>query len=89
MQALTAPGAPFEVVTEKIRDVEFKMFSTAYKNLREVYLTSLDKEGFIAKRIIENYGDQDWVSLVYKDESYTFTESYRIASTLAWRLHRS
>ncbi|MCP4750920.1 MAG: acyl--CoA ligase [Proteobacteria bacterium] len=83
---LIAPGAPFEVTTERIRGVEYKVFANAYKNLREIYATSLDRESYMAKKIIEWYGDRDWEFMVYQDESYTFGETYRTAANLAWRL---
>lgn len=70
--ALTARGAPYEVVTRTIHGVEYRVFAGGPRNLRELY------ESCIAN------GDKTF--LVYLEERYSFREVYGQAATIAHRL---
>jgi long-chain acyl-CoA synthetase len=82
----TKPGALYEVTTETIRGVEYKVFANAFNNLREMYASSLDKDTFYAQKLQEWFGDEDWTFLVYEDERYTFTEAYQVAAGFSKQL---
>jgi long-chain acyl-CoA synthetase len=70
---LTAPGQVFEMEERDIRGVPIRTWKNAPGNLRVVLDMSLA------------HGDKTF--LVYEDERTTFAEHYRIACTLAHRLH--
>jgi long-chain acyl-CoA synthetase len=82
----TKPGAMYEIKTETIRGVDYRVFANAPKNLREVYASSLDESSFYAQRLKEWYPDDDWTFLVFEDETYTFTEAYKIAAGFSKQL---
>jgi long-chain acyl-CoA synthetase len=71
-EALTAPGQMFEMQEVDIRGVPTRTWKNAPPSLRSVIDLSLA------------HGDAPF--LVYEDERTTFSEHYRIASTLAHRL---
>src|SRR5579871_4141917 len=68
---LTAPGAPFEVVTVEVGGVPVKAFKAAPKNVRELWLSSAQ------------FGDRDY--LVYQDERLTYAEAHRqVGAVASW-----
>ena len=71
--SLTAPGQIFEMEERDIRGIATRTWKNAPPSLRAVMDMSLA------------HGDA--VFLVYEDERTTFAEHYRIACTLAHRLH--
>ncbi len=71
--SLTAPGQIFEMEERDIRGVPTRTWKNAPANLRTVLDMSLA------------HGDKTF--LVYEDERTSFAEHYRIACTLAHRLH--
>jgi long-chain acyl-CoA synthetase len=71
-EALTAPGQIFEMQEVDIRGIPTRTWKNAPPSLRSVIDMSLA------------HGDAPF--LVYEDERTTFSEHYRIASTLARRL---
>ncbi len=71
--AMTAPGELFEMEELDIRGVATRTWKNAPPTLRAVLDMSL--------------GHGDATFLVYEDERTTFAEHYRIACTLAHRLH--
>jgi acyl-CoA synthetase (AMP-forming)/AMP-acid ligase II len=83
---LTAPGAPYEVSTAVIGGVEYPVFKSPPQNLTEVYAQGIDQDSFIPKMFTGWFGEQDYEFIVYGEERYTFSETYRIAAGLAWRL---
>ncbi len=82
----TSPGGLFEVTTETIRGVEYRVFKSSPGNLREMYALGMDKDSFYARVFIDWFGDEDWPCMIYKDECYSFEEAYQLAARLAWRM---
>ena len=72
MQAVTAPGQPFETTKRRINGVEYTTFANAPEHLRELYAEGLA------------HADRDF--LVYQRERYTFGESWELAAKCANRL---
>jgi long-chain acyl-CoA synthetase len=70
---LTAPGQLFEMEEMEIRGVPTRVWKHAPTTLRQIIDMSL--------------GHGDATFLVYEDERISFAEHYRMASTLARRLH--
>ncbi len=69
--ALTAPGAPFEVVTVDVRGVPVRAFKNAPKNVREFWLSTAQ------------FPTRDY--MVYQDERITYNEAHkRVAAIAAW-----
>lgn len=85
LQEMTAPNMPYEVVNETIGGIEYPVFKSGPRNLKEVY-RGLDKDAFFSKTLTGWFGDRDWDFIVYEDERYTFGEAYRLAASLAWRI---
>ena len=83
---LTAPGGLFDVTTETIRGVEYRVFKHGPKNLKELYALGMDRESFYAKILIGWFGERDWDFMVYQNERYTFRETYILAAQLAHRI---
>ena len=69
---VTAPGQPYEITSETIDGVKLRVFKNAPANLRELYRSSLV------------HGHKDFY--VYRDERYSFGESWRQAARVAQRL---
>ncbi len=70
-QALTAPGADFEIAVQQIRGNPTRIYANAPANMRDVFLSSAQ------------YGDQDY--LVYEDERLTYAEVHeRVKNIGAW-----
>lgn len=86
IEELTAPNAPYELATGTIGGVEYPVFKSCPQNLKAVYAQGTDKEAFISQAITRWYGERDWDFMVYQDERYTFSETYRLAARLAWRI---
>jgi long-chain acyl-CoA synthetase len=86
---LTAPGGPYEVTRETIGGVEHPIFKTPPHILKDVYAQGTDKDDFVSQALTRWHGDQDREFIVYQDERYTFSETYRLAAGLAWRLQDS
>lgn len=86
---MTAPNAPYEVVTKTIGGVDYPVFKSTPGNLKEVYALGMDKDGFFSKTITGWFGERDWDFIVYEDERYTFAETYRLAARLAWRIQET
>ncbi|MBW1983813.1 MAG: acyl--CoA ligase [Deltaproteobacteria bacterium] len=86
IKELTAPGAMFEVTDEVIRGIEYKVFKSSPRNLKEVYAQGIDEDSFHAKIITQWFGRHDWPFMVYADEQYTFKQTYHLAAQLAWRM---
>ena len=82
----TKPGAMYAVTTRTIDGVDYKVFANAFNNLREMYASSLDDDHFLARKLVEWFGDQDWAFLVYEDERYSFSEAYQIAAGFSKQL---
>ena len=86
IEELTGPGGIFEVTNETIRGVDYRVFKSSPRNLKEMYALGMDKDSFYARVFINWFGDQDWPCMIYKDERYSFEEAYRLAAQLAWRM---
>ena len=71
-RAVTAPGQPFETTMRRINGVDYTTFVNAPEHLRELYAAGLA------------YADRDF--LVYRQERYTFRESWELAAKCANRL---
>ena len=70
---LTAPGAPFEVVSVPVQGVPVKAYKNSPMNVRELWLSSAQ------------FGPRDY--LVYQDERITYAEAHkRTAAIAAWLL---
>src|SRR5580698_8831964 len=70
---LTAPGAPFEVVSVPVGGVPVKAFKNAPPTVRDLWLSSAQ------------FGPRDY--LVYQDERITYAEAHRITGAIAaWML---
>ncbi len=70
---LTAPGAPFEVVSVPVAGVPVKAFKNAPNNVRELWLSSAQ------------FGPRDY--LVYQDERITYAEAHKLTAAIAaWML---
>jgi long-chain acyl-CoA synthetase len=68
---LTAPGAPFEVVTVKVGGHPVRAFQNAPPNVRALWLST------------EPYGPRDY--LIYQDERITYAEAHRrVGAIAAW-----
>jgi len=71
--ALTAEGAPFEVVSVNVGGVPVRAFKAAPPNVRALWLSTAQ------------FGTRDY--LVYQDERITYAEAHkRVASIAAWML---
>jgi long-chain acyl-CoA synthetase len=69
--ALTAPGAPFEVITVDVGGVPLRAFKHAPPNVRALWLSTAQ------------YGDRPY--LVYQDERITYADAHRrVASIANW-----
>lgn len=86
VEDMTLPGGPFEVITENIRGVGYRVFKSAPRNLKEVYALGMDKESLISRAITGWFGEKEWPFMVYQEERYTFRETYERAAQLAWRI---
>ena len=69
---LTAPGAPFEMETIEVAGRPVRVYKKAHRDLRSIFEAS------------KAWGDRTF--LVFENERLTFSEHYRAASALAWRL---
>ena len=85
IEQMTSPGEPFEVVSETIDGVAYKVFKNVPGNLKGLYALGMDKDSFISQMITEWFGEKEWDFMVYQDERYTFREAYQLAARLAWR----
>jgi len=83
---LTSPGEFFEVVSETINGVSYRVFKNAPENLKALYVLGLDRDSWISQIITEWFGDQEFDFMVYQDERYTFRETYQLSAQLAWRI---
>lgn len=72
VQAVTAPGEPFETTVGRINGVDYTTFVNAPEHLRELYAAGLA------------HADRDF--LVYGRERYSFQESWDLAAKCANRL---
>ena len=72
LSAITAPGQSFETTMRRINGVEYTTFVNAPEHLRELYAQGLA------------HADRDF--LVYRQERYTFRESWELAAKCANRL---
>ena len=72
VQAVTAPGQPFETTMSRVNGVEYTTFVNAPEHLRDLYAEGLA------------YADRDF--LVYQGERYSFQESWDLAAKCANRL---
>ncbi len=69
--ALTAPGADFEIAVENIRGNPTRVYANAPANLRDVWLSTAQ------------FGDADY--LVYDDERITYAQAHaQVASIAQW-----
>ena len=74
--ALTAPGAAFELGSETIRGVEYRVFRNLPTSLRDLY-----------EQARRDHGDKDF--LVYGDTRLTYSEAWDRAATIAHQMvHR-
>ena len=74
--ALTAPGAAFELGSETIRGVEYRVFRNLPTSLRDLY-----------EQARRDHGDKDF--LVYGDTRLTYSEAWDRAAAIAHQLlHR-
>ena len=69
IDAVTAPGEPYETAVRRVNGVEFPVFVNAPDNLRELYRQGLE------------HGDADFY--VYADERYTFRDAWERAAACA------
>ena len=69
IDAVTAPGEPYETTVRRINGVDFPVFVNAPDNLCELYREGLE------------HGDADFY--VYADERYTFREAWAHAAACA------
>jgi hypothetical protein len=46
IEELTAPRKPFEIITETIYDLEYRVFKSSPRNLREMYALGMDEDSF-------------------------------------------
>ena len=83
---LTQPGGLFEVAEEVIRGVEYRVFNNSPRNLREMYALGMARDSFYAKALEDWFGDEDFLFIVYRDERYTFRETYNLAARLSWQM---
>lgn len=83
---MTLPGQPFEVVSETVDGVAYRVFKNAPENLKGLYALGMDKDSFISQMITEWFGEREWDFMVYQGERYTFRETYHLAAQLAWRM---
>ncbi len=68
---LTAPGAPFEVVTVEVGGAPIRAFKNAPRNVRDFWLSTLP------------YAERDYV--VYQDERITYGEAHaRVVAVASW-----
>jgi len=74
VEALTAPGAPFEMEEKRIRGIATRVWKNAPPNLRAVFETS------------RNHGDLPF--LVFEEERLSYAEHYRRTAALARALVR-
>ncbi len=73
---LTAPGADWELTTETVRGVEYRIFRNLPPTLRDVY-----------DQACQDHADKDF--LVFQDTRLTYAQAYRRAAALAHELiHR-
>jgi long-chain acyl-CoA synthetase len=71
--ALTAPGAPFEVVSVEVGGVPVRAFKNAPRNVRDLWLSTAP------------FAERDY--LVYQDERITYAEAHkRVGAIAAWLL---
>jgi long-chain acyl-CoA synthetase len=70
--ALTARGAPFELVQQEIRGVPLRCWKNAPKSLRELVQAS------------RSYGEKTYI--VYEGERLSYEQSFRLIAVLAQRL---
>lgn len=66
---LTAPGAPFEIETVRVRGASVRAFKNAPANVRDVWLAS------------RQFADREY--LIYGDERLTYGEAHRQAASVA------
>ena len=69
IDAVTAPGEPYETTTQRVNGVDFPVFVNAPENLRELYRQGLE------------HGDTDFY--VYADERYSFRDAWQHAAACA------
>jgi long-chain acyl-CoA synthetase len=86
IEELTGPDGIFEVTNQTIRGVDYRVFKSSPRNLREMYALGMDKDSFYARVFINWFGDQDWPCMIYRNECYSFEEAYQLAAQLAWRM---
>lgn len=72
--ALTAPGQPFELGTAVIGGVEYLNFASMYPNLGQYYL------------LMQTRADKDFA--VYRQERYTFGQTYQHSAEFATALQQ-
>jgi long-chain acyl-CoA synthetase len=70
---LTAPGAPFEVVSIEVRGHPCRVYKNAPPNVRTLWLATAA------------YGDRDY--MVYRDERMTYAEAHAKVRAIAGWLH--
>jgi len=72
---LTAPGAPFEIVTQEVQGAPIRTFKNAPPNVRFLWLSTAQ------------FAERDY--LVYGDERITYGEAHRqVASIANWLMSR-
>jgi long-chain acyl-CoA synthetase len=72
---LTAPGAPFEVVTVEVGGHPVRAFKASPPNVRALWLSTLP------------FGPRDY--LIYQDERITYAEAHkRVAAIAAWLMRQ-
>jgi len=86
LAAATKPGTMYAVTNQTIGVVDYKVFANAFKNLREMYASSLENCHIYARKLVEWFGNQDWTFLVYEDERYSFEDAYHIAAGFSKQL---
>ena len=72
---LTAPGAPFEIVTQEVLGAPIRTFRNAPPNVKALWLSTVQ------------FAERDY--LVYGDERITYGEAHRqVASIANWLMSR-
>ncbi len=89
LDEMTGPNAPYEVVTKRIGAADYPVFKSTPENLKAVYALGMDKDAFISRAFTGWFGERDWDFIVYQEERYTFSETYRLAARLAWRIQEA
>jgi len=68
----TGPGRPYEMTTVAVDGAEFRVFTNAPENLRELYRSGLE------------FADRDF--FVYQEERYSYRAGWRLAAQVANQL---